>query len=57
MKLWDKAIEEYKKQLNLEPHNYFVLSNLAECFIENEKVDEALKLFEDYMKESKVEEQ
>ena len=35
LKLWDKAIEEYQKQLNLQPNNYFALSNLAECFIEN----------------------
>ena len=55
-KLWDKAVEEYQKQFDLEPENYFVMSNLAECLIENGKEDEALKLFEGYMEENKLEE-
>ena len=54
-KLWDKAVEEYQKQFDLEPKNYFVMSNLAECLIENGKEDEALKLFEAYMEENKLE--
>ena len=53
-KLWDKAVEQYQKQFDLQPKNYFVMSNLAECLIENGKEDEALKLFENYMDENKL---
>lgn len=54
-KLWDKAIQEYKKQLKLQPQNYFALSNLAECLMENDREDEALKLFEEYLQHHQLE--
>ena len=46
----DKAIEQFKKSLELQPNNYFLLANLGGYLIEQNRKEEALKLYTQYFK-------
>lgn len=44
----NKAIEEFKKSLKLQPDNYFLLTNLGGSLVEENRKEEALALYQDY---------